>query len=145
MFICGGFQAAFFFALSFSELARSTIFTLEMWIGPSRSTMAPLGLILSFALMFLDEADALDDDLGLFRKDLQDPARGTAVISGNNLNGVAAFDVEFCLAHRTSGAREMIFMKFFSRSSRATGPKMRVPRGLRSLSMITMALLSKRR
>ena len=28
-------------------------------------------------------------------------------------------------------------MKFFSRSSRATGPKMRVPRGLRALSMIT--------
>ena len=36
-------------------------------------------------------------------------------------------------------------MKFFSRSSRATGPKMRVPRGLRSLSMMTMALVSKRR
>ena len=31
----------------------------------------------------------------------------------------------------TSGASETIFMKFFSRSSRATGPKMRVPRGLR--------------
>ena len=29
----------------------------------------------------------------------------------------------------TSGASEMIFMNFFSRSSRPTGPKMRVPRG----------------
>jgi len=38
----------------------------------------------------------------------------------------------------------MIFMNFLSRNSRATGPKMRVPRGLCSLSMITMALLSKR-
>ena len=45
----------------------------------------------------------------------------------------------------TSGAREMIFMNFLSRNSRATGPKMRVPRGLFSLSMMTMALLSKRK
>ena len=37
---------------------------------------------------------------------------------------------------------ETIFMKFFSRSSRATGPKMRVPRGLRWLSMITAAFSS---
>ena len=34
-------------------------------------------------------------------------------------------------------------MKFFSRSSRATGPKMRVPRGLRCVSMITAAFSSK--
>ena len=33
-------------------------------------------------------------------------------------------------------------MKFFSRSSRATGPKMRVPRGLRWASMITAAFSS---
>src|SRR5438067_5108974 len=33
-------------------------------------------------------------------------------------------------------------MKFFSRSSRATGPKMRVPRGLRAASMITAAFSS---
>ena len=30
----------------------------------------------------------------------------------------------------TSGANEMIFINCFSRSSRATGPKIRVPRGL---------------
>ena len=36
----------------------------------------------------------------------------------------------FVDTYRTSGARLTIFMKFFSRSSRATGPKMRVPRGL---------------
>src|SRR5436190_1891183 len=36
-------------------------------------------------------------------------------------------------------------MNFLSRNSRATGPKIRVPRGFNSLSMITMALLSKRR
>src|SRR5262249_36626524 len=42
----------------------------------------------------------------------------------------------------TSGARETIFMKFLSRSSRATGPKIRVPRGLFALSMITAAFSS---
>ena len=39
----------------------------------------------------------------------------------------------------------MIFMNFLSRSSRATGPKMRVPFGFYSLSMMTQALLSNRR
>ena len=39
----------------------------------------------------------------------------------------------------------MIFMNFFSRNSRGTGPKMRVPRGLFSLSMITIAFESNRK
>ena len=34
------------------------------------------------------------------------------------------------MTQSTSGASEMIFMNFLSRSSRPTGPKMRVPRGL---------------
>src|SRR5207342_3586943 len=46
--------------------------------------------------------------------------------------------------YSTSGASEMIFMNFFSRSSRATGPKMRVPRGFFCSLMITTALSSKR-
>jgi hypothetical protein len=44
----------------------------------------------------------------------------------------------------TSGASEMIFMKRFARSSRATGPKMRVPIGSRALSMRTAEFVSKR-
>ena len=43
----------------------------------------------------------------------------------------------------TSGASETIRMKPPSRSSRATGPKMRVPRGLFWASMITAAFSSK--
>ena len=43
----------------------------------------------------------------------------------------------------TSGASDTIFMKFFSRSSRATGPKMRVPRGFIWLSISTAAFSSK--
>lgn len=42
-----------------------------------------------------------------------------------------------------SGAKETIFMKFL-RSSLGTAPKMRVPRGLLSLSSKTTAFLSKR-
>jgi len=41
-------------------------------------------------------------------------------------------------------ASDTIFMKFFSRSSRATAPKMRVPFGLPSLSTSTQAFESKR-
>src|SRR5580765_2330279 len=46
--------------------------------------------------------------------------------------------------HTTSLARETIFMKFLSRSSRATAPKIRVPLGLFSSSITTAAFLSKR-
>jgi len=46
--------------------------------------------------------------------------------------------------YTTSGASETIFMKLRSRSSLATGPKMRVPRGLKSSSRITAAFSSKR-
>src|SRR3990170_3575390 len=44
----------------------------------------------------------------------------------------------------TSGASEMIFMNCLSRSSRATGPKMRVPRGS-PVGWITTAALSSNR
>src|SRR5204863_650977 len=44
--------------------------------------------------------------------------------------------------HITSGASEMIFMNRFSRSSRATGPKILVPRGLRLSGLIRTTALS---
>src|SRR5258706_2190108 len=44
----------------------------------------------------------------------------------------------------TSAASDTIFIKFLSRNSRATAPKMRVPRGLFSLSITTAALRSNR-
>ena len=46
------------------------------------------------------------------------------------------------MAQSTSGANEMIFMNFFSRSSRPTGPKMRVPRGSPSALRMTAAFSS---
>ncbi|SKX90016.1 Uncharacterised protein [Mycobacteroides abscessus subsp. massiliense] len=44
--------------------------------------------------------------------------------------------------YSTSGASETIFMNFLSRSSRPTGPKMRVPRGSLSALMMTAAFSS---
>ena len=44
--------------------------------------------------------------------------------------------------YNTSGARETIFMNCFSRSSLATGPKIRVPLGVLSSRIITAAFSS---
>ena len=48
------------------------------------------------------------------------------------------------LHHSTSGASEMIRMNRFSRSSRPTGPKMRVPRGSPPSRISTAAFSSNR-
>src|SRR5690625_1973370 len=55
------------------------------------------------------------------------------ILSGHNYN-----------IYNTSGASETICIKFFSRSSLATGPKIRVPTGSFSLLIITAAFSSKR-
>src|SRR5262249_58092220 len=51
---------------------------------------------------------------------------------------------DFRRHHSTSGANEMIFMWFLARSSRGTGPKMRVPTGSICGLISTAALRSKR-
>src|SRR6202043_1108686 len=82
---------------------------------------------------------ALDVDAILVRIDAGHLARLAAVLAANHDHHVLTTD----LHHSTSGASETIFMKLRSRSSRATGPKMRVPRGLFESSMITAAFSSK--
>src|SRR4051812_43795515 len=94
--------------------------------------------------MLLDQANALNQDALLARKHFQDLARGTFEVPGDHFYLIAFLNVKLDPVHNTSGASETIFMKLRSRSSRATGPKIRVPRGFKSLSMITIALLSKR-
>ena len=47
------------------------------------------------------------------------------------------------IGYSTSGANEIIFIYPLSRSSRATGPKIRVPRGSSAAFRITTALSSK--
>src|SRR5918992_2485161 len=90
------------------------------------------------ALVALDHVQALDVHavpLGIGANDLAGLA---LVLAGDDDDLVVGAD-----AHQsTSGASETIFMNPPSRSSRATGPKMRVPRGLLPASMITAAFSS---
>ena len=104
-----------------------------------------LRVLLGFLEMALDQGHALDPRPLFLGEELKHLALFALVGAGDHHNDFATFDVKFLHGQRTSGASEMIFIKFLARSSRATGPKMRVPRGLPSTSMMTMALLSKRR
>ena len=90
--------------------------------------------------MLVDAVDAFDDDLAGLAVDLQRFGPRSTVVSGDDFDQISFFDVH----QTTSLARLTIFMKFRSRRSRATAPKMRVPRGFRSLSISTRALESKR-
>src|SRR5258705_10842005 len=99
-------------------------------------------LRLGLLLVTLDEIDAADQRLVVGGTYLEHLA-GAAL--------VAAVQHDYLLAladlgghHSTSGASEMIFMWFFARSSRGTGPKMRVPTGSDWLLINTAALRSKR-
>src|SRR6185312_600921 len=86
-------------------------------------------------------ADPLHDDLVVVDEDLGDLALLALVLAADDLDEVAHLET---VHQSTSGASEMIFMNFFARSSRATGPKMRVPIGSLSLLMRTALLPSKR-
>src|SRR5262245_4297098 len=92
----------------------------------------------------LDRVQVLDDDLALAGQRANNAALLAAVLAGQHLDEVALVDLHLRCGHvqSTSGASETIFMKLRSRSSRATGPKIRVPRGLRWASMITAAFSS---
>ena len=118
----------------------------ETCTEPSRSEMVPCGCSCDFVEVALDQGDALDaGPCPWLCEHLKNLAGLALVGAGDDDDLVAAFDVEFLHGQRTSGASEMIFMKFFARSSRATGPKMWVPFGLLVASMMTIALLSNRR
>ena len=101
---------------------------------------AALRVALAAADVLVDAVDALDHDLPGLAVDAEHLGPRAAVVAGDHFHGVVYSNVH----HTTSLARLTIFMKFRSRSSRATAPKMRVPRGFLSLSMITTALRSKR-
>src|SRR5205085_1914134 len=79
------------------------------------------------ALALLDPVDAVDDHRAARRQGAHDLAFLAPVLASEHLDAVALPDLH--RHHNTSGAREMIRMNRFSRSSRPTGPKMRVPRG----------------
>src|SRR5207249_9938007 len=90
----------------------------------------------------LDEVHVLDHHAHLHQVHGQYAPGLAPVVAGDHLHHVALAD-----PHRhqiTSGASEMTFMNAFSRSSRATGPKMRVPRGSLPSLINTTAFSSKR-
>src|SRR5690606_7465202 len=93
-----------------------------------------------------DVVHALDDDAVALGEDLEDLALLAAVAATlglgtrDDLNQVTLLDVRH--DQITSGASETIFMNFLSRSSRPTGPKIRVPRGSPSVFRMTAAFSS---
>src|SRR4051812_8911619 len=91
-------------------------------------------------LVLLGDVDALDDDLALARHGAHDHALLAAVLALQHDHAVTLTN----LHHSTSGASETMRMNFLSRSSRPTGPKMRVPRGCIWSLMRTAAFSSKR-
>ena len=118
--------------------------TLATAIGASFSMTPPCWFRLRSALTkCLDEVDPFDDDPVGLGDELEDLALFPLVLAPDDDDEVVLLERD--LGHqRTSGAREMIFMNFLSRSSRPTGPKTRVPTGSPALSMMTAALSSKR-
>src|SRR5690606_21200278 len=88
-----------------------------------------------------DPVHALDEDLVLARVRRNHLTDHTLVAAGDDDDLVALPDPH---DYNTSGASEMIRMNLLSRSSRPTGPKMRVPRGSPSSLRMTAAFSSKR-
>src|SRR5262245_36981204 len=114
---------------------------------------AALGVAAARLQVLVDPVDALDHDLVLARQNAQHSAGAAllGVVAGDHFHQVVFANVHVLLssakpqaAQTTSAARLMMRAKPHSRSSRATAPKMRVPRGFFSASMMTMALRSKR-
>src|SRR3990170_2772887 len=77
----------------------------------------------------LHAVHALHDDTVLVGAHGDDLALSATVTAGDHPDEVALLDTQVVRHHSTSGASEMILMNRLSRSSRPTGPKMRVPRG----------------
>src|SRR4051794_34988539 len=93
-------------------------------------------------LVPLGDIHAGDHRPVLLRSHREHLAALALVGAGDDEDAVALLDARG--HHSTSGASEMIFMNFLPRSSRTTGPKMRVPIGSCCLLISTAALRSKR-
>src|SRR5262249_19240052 len=72
-----------------------------------------------------------------------DDLTGAALVAAGQHHDLVAL-TDLGRHHSTSGASEMIFMWFLARSSRGTGPKIRVPTGSICGVISTAALRSKR-
>src|ERR1700761_6130079 len=103
---------------------------------------AALGVGLGRTGVALNHVQAFHHDAFVLGHHAQDGALTALVLAREQDDAVALLDLGG--HYRTSGASEMIFMWFLARSSRGTGPKMRVPIGSFCLFTITAALVSKR-
>src|SRR5712675_1228697 len=99
-------------------------------------------LRLGLLLVTLHQVDAAHQCLVVSRAHLEYFA-GTALVAAVEHDDLVALP-DLGSHHSTSGASEMIFMWFLARSSRGTGPKLRVPTGSICGVMSTAALRSKR-
>src|SRR6476661_3232349 len=99
-------------------------------------------LLRALLLVALDHVDAAHQGAVLLGAHL-DHLAGAALVPAREHDHLVALADLRC-HHSTSGASEMIFMWFFARSSRGTGPKMRVPTGSICGLISTAALRSKR-
>src|SRR5208282_905530 len=99
-------------------------------------------LLRTLLLVALDHVDSPHESAALNGADLDHLAAAALVAAGEHDDLVALADLGG--HHSTSGASEMIFMWFLARSSRGTGPKMRVPTGSICGVISTAALRSKR-
>src|SRR5258708_34538467 len=99
-------------------------------------------LRLGLLLVALHHVDAAHQRLALGRAHIE-PLAGATLVAATQHHDLVAFP-DLGSHHSTSGASEMIFMWFLARSSRGTGPKMRVPTGSDWLLISTAALRSKR-
>src|SRR6202795_1897356 len=84
-------------------------------------------LRLGLLLVTLHQVDAADQRLVVAGANLEHFA-GAALVAAVQHDDLVAF-ADLGGHHSTSGASEMIFMWFLARSSRGTGPKIRVPTG----------------
>src|ERR1700761_6947140 len=105
-----------------------------------RDDAAFLGL--GLLLVTLHQVDAAHQRLVLVGTHFEHLAGAALVATVQHDDLVALADLGS--HHSTSGASEMIFMWFLARSSRGTGPKIRVPTGSDWLLISTAALRSKR-
>src|SRR5947208_11037227 len=99
-------------------------------------------LVLTLLLVTLHHVDAAHQRLVLGGADLEYFA-GTALVAAAQHDDLVTFP-DLGSHHSTSGASEMIFMWFLARSSRGTGPKIRVPTGSYWLFISTAVVRLKR-
>src|SRR3981189_961094 len=99
-------------------------------------------LALALLLVALHHVDAAHQRLVLGGTHFEHFA-GTALVAAVQHDDLVTFP-DLGSHHSTSGDTEMIFLWFLARSSRGTGPKIRVPTGSDWLLISTAALRSKR-